>query len=35
MKADRSMTRTLGLLALSVLASVSATEARGDAIQPR
>jgi hypothetical protein len=35
MKTNRSMTRTLGLVALSLFAAVSAPEARADAIQPR
>ncbi len=35
MKTTRSMTRTLGLLALSLFASMASPEARADAIQPR
>ena len=35
MKTTRSMTRTLGLLALSLFAAVTAPEAQADAIQPR
>lgn len=35
MKTNRSMPRTLGLLALSMLAVVTAPEVRADAIQPR
>jgi hypothetical protein len=35
MKTNRSMPRTLGLLALSLFAATSAPEAKADAIQPR
>ena len=35
MKTNRSMTRTLGLLALSLIAAATAPEARADTIQPR